>query len=137
MKTNKRATKIQRDMGLSQAALEICASKGASKSRDAQILRDMEQTVDDLIFWSFRYFLGRRTIATCHFAECLAKVYSRLDPKIKAALKKEVLDAFAEDDRHREMQKEKPERFPHYRLGHDCDRATWETLRQAILKEGK
>jgi hypothetical protein len=91
--------------------------------------------VDDLIFWTFRYFLGRCTISTCAFAEELAKAWPLLGGRQKDLIKKELEREFMRDDAERKLPKSK-RGFRWLPLGHDCDRAAWQKVRDAYLKEG-
>lgn len=79
----------------------------------------------ELVFWSFRYFLGRMTASTCDFATKLAVVYPHLPSQIRNLIKKELESAFEKDD------KQRAEGRNHYmELGHDCDRRAWELVRK-------
>lgn len=80
---------------------------------------------EDLIFWSFRYFLGRQTISTVDFAERLARAFPRLETHVKHLIKAELEDAFIRDDEDRQLGKT----WKH--LGMDCDREAWEKVRKA------
>lgn len=84
----------------------------------------------DLVFWSFRYFLGRQTIATCSFARSLATAWPYLDACHKKLIRRELEEAFASDD---EACKTGNAYLP--RLGWDCDRAAWQEVRNAYNKE--
>ena len=90
----------------------------------------------DLVFWSFRYFLGRMTIATCCFAESLAKGWEHLDPRIQELIKRELEKEFVRDDEARKDRLENPESI--YKdwlpLGMDCDREVWQKVRNAYTK---
>ena len=98
-------------------------------------------SVSDLVFWAFRYFMGRCTIANCSFAESLARGWASLDPRVAGMIHRELEEELVRDDRSRlEWQvaadkaihdkKEAPYRcFP---LGHDCDRDSWlQVIREA------
>ena len=79
----------------------------------------------ELVFWSFRYFLGRRTAATCHFAQCLARAWPTLNPSDRKMIAAELKEAFRLDD-------ENPDQKREYRnLGDSCDRENWELVRKA------
>ena len=83
---------------------------------------------EELIFWSFRYFLGRQTIATLDFAERLARSWEHLSERNQALIKSELEVAFIEDDQARDSGEIfKP-------LGADCDRKGWELVRKAYKK---
>lgn len=93
-------------------ALVSCFSGGAS----------------ELVFLSFRYFMGRMTIATCCFADELAKAWPLLDKRTQTLIREELDKAFAKDD---EMRADPVCSSHYYPLGMDCDRAHWEKVRSA------
>lgn len=72
-----------------------------------------------LIIASFRYFLGRRTIATCDFAQTLAKNWHKLDIDVQDTIQRELEKEFELDDIARKNGKNV---LP---LGMDCDRNAW------------
>jgi len=85
----------------------------------------------DLVFWSFRYFLGRMTIQTSCFADQLATCWPHLDARVQALIKRELEEEFRRDDEARANKKDwKP-------LGHDCDRGSWQKVRDAYNKEAQ
>ena len=75
-----------------------------------------------LVFWAFRYFLGRMTIHTCCFARELAAAWPYLGEREQASIRRELDQAFADDDRHRET-------GLGFSIGHECDRAAWQEVR--------
>lgn len=83
----------------------------------------------ELAFWSFRYFLGRMTIQTCHFAEQLAKVWTQIDERHRCLIREELEHAFVKDD---EARNANSKWLP---LGMDCDREAWEKVRSAYSNE--
>lgn len=101
------------------------------KKKDKQLLDCFYDTPSDLVFWSFRYFLGRMTIATGMFAGDLAKAWPYLAPNIQGLIKRELEEEFKRDD---EARAEKRDWKP---LGHDCDRAAWQKVRDAYSKEAQ
>lgn len=97
-------------------------------SRVQDILKCFKSdSLDDIIFWAFRYFLGRMTIATWGFARDLATAYPFLSKKVRNAIKKELEEAFERDDAERAKKKEGE--ISWLPLGHDCDRQSWELVR--------
>lgn len=84
------------------------------------ILKYFHDTPDDLVFWSFRYFLGRKTIHACSFAEDLAKALPYMDNRVVNMIRRELDEAFARGD-----------------VGMACDRAAWERVRQAYADQQK
>jgi hypothetical protein len=98
---------------------------------DKKLLESFTETPSELVFWSFRYFLGRMTIATVCFANDLAKAWPYLAPNIQGLIKRELEEEFKRDDQARAEKKDwKP-------LGHDCDRAAWQKVRDAYSKEAQ
>lgn len=87
---------------------------------------------NDLVFAAFRYYLGRMTASTCFFAEDLAKVWPRLNDSTKTAIIEELEHQFYNDDAARNDPTRKSGSFP---LGHTCDRAAWQKVRNAYLKD--
>ena len=101
--------------------------------RDRALLKCFGDNVSELVFWAFRYFLGRRTIATCAFADSLAAAWPHIEPRTQDAIKRELDDAFRRDDDLRANSKtESRYAFP---LGADCDREAWEGVRRAYNTE--
>ena len=78
---------------------------------------------EDLIFWSFRYFLGRQTAATIDFAERLEKAWDSISEVNRNMIASELESAFALDDEDRSLG------FDPKHLGDDMDRAAWEKVR--------
>lgn len=103
-------------------------------NKDKRLLNNFTDTPSDLVFWSFRYFLGRMTIATTSFASNLAKAWPFLDEHVQQLIKRELEYEFELDDRARADKAEKREqsiyksRLP---LGMDCDREAWQKVRDA------
>ena len=72
--------------------------------------------------------MGRMTIATCCFADDLAKAWPLLDKRTQSLIRKELDEAFKKDD---EMRAYPACASSYYPLGMDCDRAHWEKVRAA------
>lgn len=87
-------------------------------TNDEQIMKNIGETPSDLVFWSFRYFLGRRTIHATVFAENLAKTYPYLNNATQQMIKKEI-----------ERAKELGE------LGDACDQEAWQKVRNMYVAE--
>lgn len=102
---------------------------------DAKLLACFDSP-SDLVFWSFRYFLGRMTIHTCCFAEDLARGWEHLDPIVQERIKSELEKAFEQDDRVRKLELEEPKKAYNYYLplGHDSEREAWQKLRDTYTK---
>jgi len=80
---------------------------------------------DSLTLWlgAFRYYLGRMSYAVSHFTEMLRAEWPNLPEQARTLIRAELEDAFINDDKHRDSGE-----FWSV-LGHDCDRASWETVR--------
>jgi len=88
-----------------------------------------ESLLNNLVFYSFRYFLGRRTAETCFFAEQLIRLYPALSSTVQGSIRRDLEAIFERDDVQR-MQYFKGDRnYGGFPLGHDCDRAAWEKVR--------
>lgn len=74
--------------------------------------------VDELIHASFRYYLGRRTIATCAFAKDLASAWDHIGKNTRMMIAEELLRAY---------KGWRP-------LGHDCDREMWDLVKEKAMK---
>jgi hypothetical protein len=106
------------------------------------ILVNFDGGASELLFWSYRYFVGRMTGATCNFAESLAASWPHILPVYRSIIKDELTRDFARDD---ELRAERASKSPQQPgsldyvgclpLGQDCDREAWEKVRQAWLKE--
>ena len=107
--------------------------------QDTKLLSCFIDTPSDLVFWSFRYFLGRMTIATCCFAEDLAKGWKYLSPRVQDIIKSELEKEFERDDAARKdmLENEKSIYKNFLPLGHDCDRAAWQKVREAYQSTNK
>ena len=110
--------------------------------KDLQLIRSFSYDCpSDLVFWSFRYFMGRRTIQTCCFAEGLAAGWPYLSERVQTLIKGELEREFERDDRARVAFNAEVARikksgvgtmpFRDFPLGHDCDRQAWEKVRAA------
>ena len=102
--------------------------------RKKTLLDCFQDTPDDLVFWSFRYFLGRMTIHTCAFAQDLARAWPHLDRRVAELIRKELDQEFEYDDKARANGETHGMSLP---LGADCDRAAWECVRRAYTKEAR
>ena len=66
--------------------------------KDRELLKCFHDTPSTIVFWSFRYFLGRMTGATCMFAEGLAKAWPYLEPNTQSLIMRELEEEFKRDD---------------------------------------
>jgi hypothetical protein len=83
----------------------------------------------ELLVAAFRYYLGRRTIATCFFARNLAEAWIEIEETTRDLIAKELEEAFSRDDKDR-AKRAVGQRVYSLTLGDDCDRAAWEEVRQ-------
>ncbi len=75
-----------------------------------------------------RYYLGRRTYAVSDFCELLIENWGSLEEKTKNLLIRDIEQEFEDDDRARlEGRDYKP-------LGDNCDRESWEKVRNLWKK---
>ena len=77
-----------------------------------------------------RYYCGRMTYAVSTFVEMLIGAWDSLHENTKSIIKRDMEEEFTRDDRYRENGY--TSRLP---LGHDCDRASWELLREKYNKD--
>ena len=75
-----------------------------------------------------RYCIGRMTYITNDCADWLCSVWPKLPENVKAIVQRDVEEAFARDDEDR------AEKRDYKTLGHDCDRADWERVRDLWRK---
>ena len=68
-------------------------------NKDKHLLENIGETPSDLVFWSFRYFLGRRSIRASAFAKRLAFVWPFLDERVRDIIKREIEEQIASFDR--------------------------------------
>ncbi len=90
-------------------------------SKKQTILTHMD--LEELVHASFRYYLGRRTIATVAFATNLAKVFFVLSDKTKEMLTRELLQAYAEVEKNPAWKS----------LGDQCDKEAWDLVKEQCL----
>lgn len=85
----------------------------------------------ELLIFAARYCYGRKTIAAASFARELAEVWPTIPAHTRNIIRRDLTEAFNDDDEARAQGET-------YRpLGMDCDRAAWEEVRQAWLREGE
>ena len=68
-------------------------------NKDKHLLAHIGETPSDLVFWSFRYFIGRRSIHASAFAQRLAFVWPFLDDRVRNLISHDIEDEFARHDR--------------------------------------
>ena len=93
-------------------------------------MKDMTQKDSEIVFYAFRYCLGRMSYAVstfCDYAKTYIKSIGRHELEL---MDKEITEAQIKDD-------ERPDEFGGKRLGMDCDRRDWLNLRDVIRKELK
>jgi hypothetical protein len=76
-------------------------------------------TTEDILFFAFRYALGRRTAAVSIVAGELINNANRLTPSTRLQVVKEIDEMSTQDG-----------------LGAACDRENWEQVRQALISLG-
>ena len=79
---------------------------------------------DEIALWlgATRYYLGRTSYAVSAWCDQLRLAWPTLATETRDLIRRDVEEEFARDDRARE-------RDEYLTLGHDCDRAAWETVR--------
>jgi len=99
--------------------------------KNKQISSAFNNDLNDLVFFSFRYFLGRTSASVSGFTESLIAAWPSLNNKNKKQIKKELRKAIEEDDKMRKTLR------PHlcHPLGMDCDRECWLKVMSAILAD--
>jgi len=78
---------------------------------------------DELIHAAFRYYLGRRTIATCAFAKDLSDAWDHIGERTRMMIGNELLQAYEDAEKH-------PDWKP---LGDDCDREMWDFVKEKVM----
>lgn len=91
---------------------------------EADLAECFDGGVSGLVFHSFRYFLGRRTIGAVFFARGLAKAWPHVAPTDRQMIVRELDDAFRVDEGA----------TGRGYLGDPCDRAAWQLVRDAYTK---
>ena len=84
-----------------------------------------------LLIAAVRYFTGRMTIATCAFARELAEAWPTIPEHTRTVIQRDLEGEFHRDDNDHAEGRE------HKALGHDCDRESWEMVREAWKKMEK
>jgi pyruvoyl-dependent arginine decarboxylase (PvlArgDC) len=134
--------KRERDEALAERDIARVAALESGKARDRmvgeiervykerdELGKEKQQLLkifdlNDLIFFTFRYFIGRMTIATVGFAEKLAEAYPLLSERTKILIRKELEQAYEEAERT-------PEWKP---LGDPMDRRAWDLVKKEAEK---
>lgn len=99
-----------------------------SRSHTTRLLAALNLSVSELLYSSFRYYLGRKTAAAGSFAEDLARAWAHVEQPQRDGMLRELMKAFAEDDR---MRDDPACDSSYYPLGHDCDRDAWQKVLNA------
>lgn len=103
-------------------------------NKDRELLAKIGESPSDLVFWTFRYFLGRRTIHTVVFAQNLAEAWPNLDERVQHLICRELESAFEADDRMRSNKRNIGLAAP---LGDNSDREAWEKVRAAYKNKNE
>ena len=101
--------------------------------KNKQISSAFNNDLNDLVFFSFRYFLGRATAGVSFFTKNLIAAWPGLNDKTKKQIKKELEKAIEEDGRMRNDPVVRSSYY--YPLGMDCDRECWINVMRAILED--
>jgi hypothetical protein len=80
---------------------------------------------EGLLIAAFRYYMGRRTISACHFAEHLAMAWPELPLSVQSIIRSELGEELIADTAAR-LRGDRV--LP---LGHNCDREAWEKVLEA------
>lgn len=83
---------------------------------------------NDLLIPATRYYMGRRTIATCAHAQALAQHWDSLPWDVRQIIRRDLEDEFRRDTAARLRGDADPP------LGDHCDRQAWEKVREAWLR---
>lgn len=90
-----------------------------------------KETLELLWIGAFRYYCGRMTISVHSFCEALKENWDQLPERAKVVIQRDLDEIFERDDIART-------RGGTYKpLGHDCDRESWESVRNLINNEVK
>jgi hypothetical protein len=88
-----------------------------------------EKEKETIWIGAFRYYCGRMTIQVSFFCDTLIKEWDKLPKRAKSVIKRDLDESFVSDDEDRARGAN------YYRLGHDCDRQSWEKVRALWKKE--
>jgi hypothetical protein len=102
--------------------------------KNRELLTKIGESPSDLVFWTFRYFLGRRTIHTVVFAQNLAESWASLDERVQHLICRELEAAFEADERARTNKYNTGSVAP---LGDDSDREAWAKVRAAYKNKNE
>lgn len=83
----------------------------------------------EMLFWAFRYCLGRMTYAVSSFCEYATTNIREIERHELELMDKEITEAQEWDDEHCDL--------PYHKFGMDCDRRDWLKLREVIRGELK
>jgi hypothetical protein len=110
-------------MDLCQIRKYIETLEKRGSNMDGTILQHIDETLSSLMFWSFRYFLGRTSAHVSMFTRDLAKAYPYMEEREQTMILKELRDEFRRDDAMRESKSKYG-----FALGYDCDRQAWQEV---------
>lgn len=88
-----------------------------------------EHQLSDMVISTTRYYCGRCTGMVSTWCDWLIEWWPQLPEHVRTAIRNSVEDAFRRDDFARDTIN-LGRSFGSYPLGHDCDRASWEKVRQ-------
>lgn len=85
-----------------------------------------EYQLSDMVISTTRYYCGRCTGMVSTWCDWLIEWWPQLPEHVRNMVQKDIELEFERDDRIRKSSQDKAK----YPLGHDCDRASWEKVRQ-------
>ena len=83
----------------------------------------------EMLICTTRYYIGRSTISASVWADDLARRWASLPEGARIVIKRDLDNAFERDNTSRQN------REKYHALGDDCDRAMWEKVRAAWMRE--
>ena len=83
----------------------------------------------EMLICTTRYYTGRSTISASIWADDLARHWASLPKGARIVIKRDLENAFKRDNTSRQN------REKYHALGDDCDRAMWEKVRAAWMRE--
>ncbi len=87
-----------------------------------------------MIISAERYALGRMTYIVSVTADWLVEHWREIDLCTRIVIKTDVEEAFKRDDADRDEFRRGENKYHVFALGHDCDRASWQRVRNLWQK---
>jgi hypothetical protein len=104
---------------------DMIADAARKAAKEIENLRHIQAT-DWMVIDAFRYALGRATYQVSITTQWLIAHWEKLPGGSRAIIQRDLEEAFELDDRQRHDQRSGQR---HFYLGHDCDRASWQLVR--------